>query len=181
MGSNLLIREGDTISGSAYLRGKAPHAGFISAGFDCYDYDGYLIGQYFIMPETTGNNNNWTWRTVSFTVPSGTVRIDLAFRIATLQGWGVGRLYADSVEVTKEVTEIPVPPQDAIPAVLRDNPGADAVYSARRYDCYVVRPDHYAYIRTYKAYNPDASVFLYQLHAATTDFADRAPIDPMGY
>ncbi len=181
VGSNLAIREGDTISGSAYLRGTAPHSGSISAGFDCYDYDGYLTGQYFIMPATAGTGKNWIWRSVSFTVPSGTVRIDIAFRIGSAQGWGTGKLYVDTVEVTKDVAEIPVPPEDAIPAVLRDNPGADAVYSARRYDCYVVRPDHYAYIRTYDAYNPDASVFLYQLHAATTDFPDTAPIDPMGY
>ena len=181
VGSNLLIHEGDRIRGSAYIRTAVPRGGSVQADFACYDHNSQLTGLYYIMPETTLSDKTWRQYSVEFTVPPGTTQLSVNFRIGAAQGWGVGSLLVDNVQVSKEVAEIPTPPDGAIPMTLWNDPGADEVYSVKRYSCYMVEPDNYAYIRTYKTYNPGAPVFLRQLHAATAGPPDAALIDPIGY
>ena len=181
VGPDLLIREGDQISGSAHIRTAVPCGGSIQADFACYDHNSQLVGLYHIVPQTTASDRTWRQYTAQFAVPPGTTQLSVSFRIDAGQGWGVGSLYVDNVQVTKETAEIPAPPVDAIPMVLWNCPGCDEVYSVRRYGCYMVDPDDYAYIRTYDTYNADAPVFLRQLHAATAGPSHSALLDPIGY
>lgn len=181
-GRGYIVDQGDTVHVSAYLRSSLSPGTVVTARVRCADAQWNTLAQ---EPFISMSSSEYQWRehTGTAVVVPGTAHVVVEFFVQPKAGWGVGKLSIDNVSVDTEVSAIPAPVAGAVPACIFDRPGGDVVYAARRFQVCEFHEHQAALMRTFKQYNPDSIVLLYEVVAAASDadWATDYPNDPIGY
>lgn len=181
-GQGKLVKEGDTLTISVYIRANLSPGVFVAGVVSQENAQWTGIRSDHFLPDITASVYDWIRYEGQFTVAPGAAHIFIQFNLIARTDRSFGKLSLDNVQVAKEVSEIPSPPPGAIPMAVWGSPGPDPVYAAKRYGVFETSIYDPRYVRVFEAYNPTSVVLLYQgaTMVSIADYAKDAD-DPVSF